>query len=50
MSENYTLKELIERYGVSEDTIRYYEKIELLPPVYRKSNGHRVYNEIHILF
>ncbi|MFP3886108.1 MerR family transcriptional regulator [Priestia filamentosa] len=47
MSEHYTLKELIELCGVSEDTIRYYEKIHLLPLVPRKSNGHRVYDNTH---
>jgi DNA-binding transcriptional MerR regulator len=47
MSKNYTMKELVEQCDVSEDTLRYYEKIELLPPVYRKANGHRVYKEAH---
>ncbi|MCM3538155.1 MerR family transcriptional regulator [Priestia endophytica] len=47
MSKNYTMKELFEQYNVSEDTLRYYEKIELLPPVDRKANGHRVYKEVH---
>ncbi|MED4071992.1 MerR family transcriptional regulator [Priestia endophytica] len=47
MSKNYTMKELVEQCDVSEDTLRYYEKIELLPPVDRKANGHRVYKEVH---
>ncbi|WP_309476902.1 MerR family DNA-binding transcriptional regulator [Bacillus sp. ISL-34] len=32
---------------MSEDTVRYYEKIKLLPPISRKGNGHRVYDEVH---
>lgn len=47
MSKNYTMKELVEQCEVSEDTLRYYEKMELLPPVDRKPNGHRVYKEVH---
>lgn len=47
MSKNYTMKELVEQYDVSEDTLRYYEKVELLPPVDRKANGHRVYKVVH---
>ncbi|MFS0559966.1 MerR family transcriptional regulator [Terribacillus sp. 179-K 1B1 HS] len=47
MQQTYTLKELTQSCGVSEDTVRYYEKMNLLPPVSRKSNGHRVFHEIH---
>lgn len=38
-----TIKEVAQATGLSEDTIRYYEKIRLLPRVERKSNGHRSY-------
>ncbi|MDI4649049.1 MerR family transcriptional regulator [Cohnella hashimotonis] len=41
----YTIKQTAELTGVSEDTIRYYEKIALLPRAERKDNGHRVYGE-----
>jgi len=34
--------------GLTEDTIRYYEKIGLLPYAERKTNGHRVYNREQI--
>ncbi len=30
---------------MTEDAVRYYEKIGLLPPVKRKANGHRVFSE-----
>jgi DNA-binding transcriptional MerR regulator len=41
----YTIKQAAQQTGISEDTIRYYEKIALLPRAKRKDNGHRVYNE-----
>jgi DNA-binding transcriptional MerR regulator len=41
----YTIKQIAERSGMSEDTIRYYEKIALLPRANRRDNGHRVYGE-----
>lgn len=40
----YTIKQFAERTGVSEDTMRYYEKIGLLPLAKRKNNGHRYYS------
>lgn len=47
MDKVYTMKELIKQCDVSEDTLRYYEKIELLPSVDRKKNGHRIYTDVH---
>ncbi|MEO2204328.1 MerR family transcriptional regulator [Paenibacillus pabuli] len=41
----YSIKETAEKAGLSEDTIRYYEKIELLPRAHRKANRHRVYRQ-----
>ncbi|MGO4545683.1 MerR family transcriptional regulator [Paenibacillus sp. 2TAB23] len=38
-----TIKETSEQAGLSEDTIRYYEKIGLLPRAERKANRHRIY-------
>ncbi|MBL0385643.1 MerR family transcriptional regulator [Tumebacillus sp. ITR2] len=38
-----SIKQAAERTGLSEDTIRYYEKIDLLPPAKRNSGGRRVY-------
>lgn len=35
--------EITKRLGISTDTLRYYEKIGLLPPVYRKPSGLRLY-------
>ncbi|WP_068785690.1 MerR family transcriptional regulator [Paenibacillus phocaensis] len=39
----FTIKQAAERTGTTEDTLRYYEKIKLLPRAERKENGHRVY-------
>jgi DNA-binding transcriptional MerR regulator len=40
-----SIKQAAEFTGLSEDTIRYYEKIGLLSPADRKTNGHRSYNK-----
>ena len=40
-----TIKEVSERFGLSSDTLRYYEKIGLLDPVERNSSGIRNYQE-----
>jgi MerR family copper efflux transcriptional regulator len=39
----FSIKETSEQTGLTEDTIRYYEKIGLLPRAERKTNSHRVY-------
>ena len=42
------IAEVSERYGISHDTLRYYERIGLIPPVNRNGSGIRDYNEIDI--
>ncbi|MCI1774482.1 MAG: MerR family transcriptional regulator [Paenibacillus lautus] len=44
MGETFSIKQVSERTGLTEDAIRYYEKIGLLPSPKRKENGHRVYH------
>ena len=39
-----TIGEIAEKMDISVDTLRYYERIGVLPPVPRKSNGIRVYD------
>lgn len=39
------IAEVSERYGLSSDTLRYYERIGLLPVVTRTESGIRDYNE-----
>lgn len=41
----YTIREAACESGLTEDTIRYYEKIGLLPRAVRRPNTHRVYGE-----
>lgn len=43
-----SIKHAAELTGLSEDTIRYYEKIGLLPYADRQPNGHRIYSREQI--
>ena len=38
-----TIREVSEKYGVTSDTLRYYEKIGMIPPVTRNASGIRDY-------
>ncbi len=40
-----TIKEVSKKYGLSHDTLRYYEKIGLIPRVNRNASGIRDYTE-----
>lgn len=40
-----TISEVSEKYGISADTLRYYERIGLIPPVPRNKSGIRDYDE-----
>ncbi|HET9587340.1 MAG TPA: MerR family transcriptional regulator [Anaerolineales bacterium] len=37
-----------EQYGISADTLRYYERVGLIPPVNRNDSGIRDYNELDL--
>ena len=39
---------LAKQSGVNSETIRYYEKIELMPDPMRSEGGHRMYNKTHL--
>ena len=39
------ISEVSEKYGLTQDTLRYYERIGLIPPVKRKPNGIREYDD-----
>ena len=41
-----TIAEIAEKYGLSTDTLRYYERIGLIPPVRRNKAGNRDYGEM----
>lgn len=50
--DTYTLQEVVERSGLSEHTLRYYERIGLLEQIERdQSSGHRRYTaqDLHII-
>ena len=40
-----TIREVSEKFGISQDTLRYYERIGLIPPVTRTAGGVRNYQE-----
>jgi DNA-binding transcriptional MerR regulator len=42
------IAEVSERYGISSDTLRYYERIGLIPPVNRNGSGIRDYGEVDV--
>ena len=42
------IAEVSEEYGISTDTLRYYERIGLIPPVHRTGSGIRDYNELDL--
>ncbi len=42
------IAEVSERYGITSDTLRYYERIGLIQPVNRNNGGIRDYNEIDL--
>lgn len=44
----YSIRELSEMAGVSARTLRYYDKIGLLKPLYVNEAGHRFYGESEV--
>ena len=40
------ISEISEQFGLSVDTLRYYEKIGLIPPIKRTDGGIREYSEL----
>ena len=40
-----TIKEVSEKYDISQDTLRYYERVGMIPPVTRTAGGIRDYKE-----
>jgi MerR family transcriptional regulator, aldehyde-responsive regulator len=47
---SYTIKEIAEKFNISQHTLRYYEKEGLIPPVQRKENGRRLYSETDLVW
>lgn len=42
------IAEVSERYDLTPDTLRYYERVGLIPPVHRNEGGIRDYNELDL--
>ena len=42
------IAEVSEQYGISSDTLRYYERVGLIPPVHRNESGIRDYDELDL--
>ena len=42
------IAEVSDQYGLSADTLRYYERVGLIPPVNRSESGIRDYNELDL--
>jgi MerR family mercuric resistance operon transcriptional regulator len=47
-SHGITIGRLAEAAGVNLETVRYYERIELMPPPPRTGGGHRAYDGTHV--
>jgi len=47
-TETYSRGSLARHTGVNAETIRYYEKIRLLPAPPRSAGGHRIYDQTHL--
>ena len=45
-----TIKEVSEKYDITQDTLRYYERVGMIPPVTRTAGGIRNYTEEDILW
>ena len=43
-----TIAEVAQKYGLTPDTLRYYERIGLIPPVHRTESGIRDYEQTDI--
>jgi len=42
------ISEISQQSGISSDTLRYYERIDLIPPVNRNGSGIRDYSELDV--
>lgn len=46
--QTLTIGRLAAAAGVNIETVRYYERIELMPPPTRTASGHRAYEQSHV--
>lgn len=45
MTQKYTITEVSKKYDINANTLRYYERIGLLPNIPRQSNGNRYFTK-----
>jgi MerR family transcriptional regulator, mercuric resistance operon regulatory protein len=45
MKKQFSRKEISSELNIGNETLRYYEKIGIIPKPYRSSSGYRIYNE-----
>ena len=43
--EDMTISEVSKKYGISQDTLRYYERVGVLPPIHRTKGGLRDFTQ-----
>lgn len=48
MTKQLTAKQTADFFGISKDTLRFYEKQGIIPPVPRDENGYRVYGDYEL--
>ena len=48
IEQTFTIAEISQKTGLSQDTLRYYEKINLLPSPKRSRNGQREYVQLDL--
>lgn len=41
-------KEVADYFGVTTDTLRFYERQGVIPPVHRDKNGYRIYTDVEL--
>lgn len=46
--DTYKTSEIARRTGIHSNTVRLYEKLELIPRPERKENGYRIFTELHL--
>ncbi len=46
--QSLTIGRLAAAAGVNLETVRYYERIDLMPPPARTASGHRTYEQAHV--
>lgn len=46
--ETYSTSQIAKIVNVHPNTVRFYEEVNLLPPIPRQKNGYRIYDDLHV--